>query len=227
MPLNILDHHDQPGGRAGCRFLTVLFQEFLPNVDRNFEVGIVRLDLETHMWAAPVWVEAFSRAFRPVEPRDMSQYVDLLEAAGTLLVCSRVLYAVVPWSRSEVPNTHTWTYAILRGDGDADTATEFRLLTQVQIKGFHYNLRGSCAWRAWSTDRAGRHFVGMVRVDRVDRWKITPTITYDVVLGTWSNCPSIDAVLGTWSNRPIDLEYKGPANQVIVPYEPNWMQLGR
>lgn len=164
------------------------------------------------MWAAPVWVEAFSRAFLPVGYRNMSQYVNLLEAAGTLLVCSRVLYAVVPWSRSEVPNTHTWTYAILRGDGDADTATEFRELTQVEIKGFHYNLRGSCAWRAWS-DRAGRHFIGMVRMDR--RKRITPTITYDVVLGTWSNRPLIDMV------------YKGPANQVIVPYEPNWMQLGR
>lgn len=188
-----------------------MFQEFLPK-ERKFDVGIVRFDLEKDVWAAPVWVEAFSRAFLPVGYRNMSQYVNLLEAAGTLLVCSRVLYAVVPWSRSEVPNTHTWTYAILRGDGDADTATEFRELTQVEIKGFHYNLRGSCAWRAWS-DRAGRHFIGMVRMDR--RKRITPTITYDVVLGTWSNRPLIDMV------------YKGPANQVIVPYEPNWMQLGR
>jgi hypothetical protein len=175
------------------------------------QVGIVRFDLETDMWAAPVWVEAFSHAFRPVGNRDMSQYVDLLEAAGTLLVCSRVLYAVVPWSRSEVPNTHTWTYAILRGDGDADTATEFRQLTQVQIKGYHYNLRDSGAWRAWS-DRAGRHFVGMVRMDRK---RVSPTITYNVVLGTWSNCSSIDMV------------YKGPKHQVIIPYEPNWMQLAR
>lgn len=197
---------------ACCRFLTVLFQEMFPPSHRKFDVGIVRFDLETDMWAAPVWVEAFSRAFRPVQYRNMSQYVNLLEAAGTLLVCSRVLYAVVPWSRSEVPNTHTWTYAILRGDGDADTATEFRELTQVEIKGFYYNLRCSCAWQAWS-DRAGRHFIGMVRLDR--RKRTTPTNTYDVALGTWSNRPLIDMV------------YKGPANQVIVPYEPNWMQIGR